>query len=222
LETPKCVPKKSFKIKILKDDVINDDPKIQYTNKRITKIEEYQGEPFKMRTFYMSDTNKCGRSSKTVLVIPKTTVYSDGRKVMTKVPLSAPSIKSNVKAIPLVSSAVKTLSSSVTTGLQEAYVFNDTGANNTVVSFETDVLRCLDGSYSSSQSFREVQSISDWFIILFVLATFIFTVVINSYWLILLSMFRSLKNVLMKQDQTCSDLKDVIGKLDGLTRISSQ
>jgi hypothetical protein len=82
------------------------------------------------------------------------------------------------------------------------------------------VFRCPDGSYSSSQSFREIQSISGWFIILFVLAAIVFTVVINSYWPIVLSMFRSLKNVLIKQDQTCADMKDVVRKLDGLTRTS--
>jgi hypothetical protein len=82
------------------------------------------------------------------------------------------------------------------------------------------VFRCPDGTYSSSKSFREVQSILDWFILLFILAAFVFTIVINSYWPILLSMFRSIKNVLKKQDQTCADMKDVVKKLDGLTRIS--
>jgi hypothetical protein len=99
-------------------------------------------------------------------------------------------------------------------------VFSDTDTNKTVVSFASEVFRCPDGSYSSSQSFREVQSISDWFILLFILAAIVFTIVINSYWPILLSMFRSLKNVLIKLDQTCADMKDVVKKLDGLTRIS--
>jgi hypothetical protein len=55
---------------------------------------------------------------------------------------------------------------------------------------------------------------------LFILAAIVFTITINSYWPILLSMFCSPKNVLIKQDQTCADMKDVVKKLDGLTRIS--
>jgi hypothetical protein len=62
-------------------------------------------------------------------------VYSDGRKVTTKVPLSVPSMSSVIKAVPLVSSAIKTLSIGVTEGLQEAHVLSDTDTNKTVVSF---------------------------------------------------------------------------------------
>jgi hypothetical protein len=52
-------------------------------------------------------------------------VYSDGRKVTIKIPLRAPSIKSIINAVPLVSSAIKTLSSGITEGLQQAQVFNE-------------------------------------------------------------------------------------------------
>jgi hypothetical protein len=92
-----------------------------------------------------------------------------------------PSMSSVIKAIPLVSSAIKTLSTGITEGLQEAHVFSDMDTNRMVVSFASDIFRCPDGSYSSSQSFREIQSISDWFILLFILAAIVFTIVINSY-----------------------------------------
>jgi hypothetical protein len=162
LETPKRSPKRTFKVKILNDDVNDDDPEVQYIGKNSVKIAEYEGKPFKMRKYHKSPSNKCGRSSKTVKVIHKTTVYSDGRKVTTKVPLSVPSMSSVIKAVPLVSSAIKTLSTGITEGLQEAHVFSDTDINRMVVSFASEVFRCPDGSYFSSQSFREVQSISDW------------------------------------------------------------
>jgi hypothetical protein len=119
-----------------------------------------------------------------------------------------------------VSSAIKTLTTGITEGLQEAHVFSDTDTNKMVVSFASDVFRCPDGSYSSSQSFREVQSISDWFIVLFILAAIVFTITINSYWTILLSIFRSVKNVLSKQDQARSDLQGIINRLDGVSRFS--
>jgi hypothetical protein len=105
IETPKCSPKRTFKVKILKDDNNNDDPEVQFTGRSpkegAIKIAEYQGSPVKMRKFHKSPSNRCGRSSKTVIVIPKTTVYSDGRKVTTKVPLSVTSIISLIKAVPL-------------------------------------------------------------------------------------------------------------------------
>jgi hypothetical protein len=45
LETPKCSPKRTFKVKILKDDVDEDDPEVQYTGKgpikNAIKIAEY-------------------------------------------------------------------------------------------------------------------------------------------------------------------------------------
>jgi hypothetical protein len=44
LETSKCVPKKSFKIKILKDDVNNDDPEVQFIGKGSTKVAEYESQ----------------------------------------------------------------------------------------------------------------------------------------------------------------------------------
>jgi hypothetical protein len=108
-------------------------------------------------------------------------VYLDGRKVTIKVPLFVPSIKSAITAVPLLSSAIKTLSTGITEGLQERQVLNDTITNKTVVSFGSDVFRCPDGSYSSAQSFKEIQSISDWFILLFALAAIVFTIMINSY-----------------------------------------
>jgi hypothetical protein len=33
LETPKCSPKRTFNVKILKDDINEDDPEVQYTGK---------------------------------------------------------------------------------------------------------------------------------------------------------------------------------------------
>jgi hypothetical protein len=42
LETPKCVPKKSFKIKILKDDLVDDDQEVQFIGRGVTKVEEYE------------------------------------------------------------------------------------------------------------------------------------------------------------------------------------
>jgi hypothetical protein len=220
LETPKCSPKRTFKVKILKDDVNDDDPEVQYTGKNAIKIAEYEGKPFKMRKYHKSPSNKCGRSSKTVIFIPKTTMYSDGRKITTKVPLSVPSMSSVIKVVPLVSSAIKILSTGITEGLQEAHMFSVTDTNRTVVSFASEVFRCPDGSYSSSQSFGEVQSISEWFILLFILAVIVFTITINSYWPILLSIFRSIKNVLSKQKQANSNLQGVINRLDHVSRFS--
>jgi hypothetical protein len=190
LETPKCSPKRTFKVKILKDDVNDDDPEVHYIGKNAFKIAEFEDKPFKIRKYHKSPSNKCGMSSKTVIVIPKTSVYSDGRKVTTKVPLSVPSMNSVIKAVPLVSSTIKTLTTGITEGLQEAHVFSVTDTNRSVVSFASEVFRCPDGSYSSSQSFREVQSISDWFILLFIFEAIVFTITINSYWRILLSIFR--------------------------------
>jgi hypothetical protein len=79
LETPKCSPKRTFKVKILKNDINDDDPEVQYICKNAIKIAEYEGKPFKMRKYHKSPSNRCGRSSKIVIVIPKTTVYSDGQ-----------------------------------------------------------------------------------------------------------------------------------------------
>jgi hypothetical protein len=117
LETPKCVPKKSFKIKILKDDLVDDDPEVQFTGRGVTKLKEYEGEPFKVRKFYKSNVNKSKRASETITVVPRTTVYSNGRKVTIKVPLRVPSVKSAITEVPFLSSTIKTLS----TGSQKAF-----------------------------------------------------------------------------------------------------
>jgi hypothetical protein len=154
--------KKFFKIKILKDDLVDDDPEVQFTGRGVTKVKEYEGEPFKMRKFYKSNVNKCKRASETITVVPRTTVYSDGRKVTIKVPLRVPSIKSAITAVPLLSFATKTLSTGITESLQEAQVFNDTVTNKTVVSFASEEFRCPEDSYSSTQSFKEIQSILDF------------------------------------------------------------
>jgi hypothetical protein len=58
LETPKCSPKRTFKVKILRDDIKDDDPEVQYTGKgpikNAIKIAEYEGKPVKMRKFHKS------------------------------------------------------------------------------------------------------------------------------------------------------------------------
>jgi hypothetical protein len=165
-----------------------------------------------MRKFYKSNINKCKRASETITVVPRTTVYSDGRKVTIKVPLCVPSIKSAITVVLLLSSAIKTLSTGITEVLQEAQVFNDTVTNKTVVSFASMVLILLLNHLRKFNQFR----IGSFF---FLCLQHVFTVVINSYRPILLSMFRSLKNVLIKQNQTCEDMKNVVNMLDGLTHI---
>jgi hypothetical protein len=56
LETPKCSPKRTFKVKILKDDNNVDDSEVQYIGKNpikdAIKIAEYEGKSFKMRKYH--------------------------------------------------------------------------------------------------------------------------------------------------------------------------
>jgi hypothetical protein len=73
LESPKCSPKRTFKVKILKDDNNDDDLEVQYTGKgpikNAIKIAEYEGKPVKMRKFHKSPSNRCGRPSRGTRVL---------------------------------------------------------------------------------------------------------------------------------------------------------
>jgi hypothetical protein len=70
--------------------------------------------------------------------------------------------------------------------------FIDNEANKTVVTYVPDVFKCPN-SYMSSQIYKEVTKILGWSIPIAILCALVFTIIINSYWTMLISMFRSLK-----------------------------
>jgi hypothetical protein len=67
--------------------------------------------------------------------------------------------------------------------------------NKTVVTYVLDIFKCPDG-YMSSQIYKEVTKIPGWSIPIAILCFLIFTIIINSYWPILISTFRSLNRIL--------------------------
>jgi hypothetical protein len=67
--------------------------------------------------------------------------------------------------------------------------------NKTVVTYVPDVFKCPDG-YMSSQIYKEVVKVPSWAVPLAILSALIFTIIINSYWPMLISMFHSLKRIL--------------------------
>jgi hypothetical protein len=77
--------------------------------------------------------------------------------------------------------------------LIEGDQFND--INKTVVTYVRDLFKCRDG-YMSSQIYKEVTKIPGWSIPIAILRALVFTIIINSYWPMLISMFRSLKRIL--------------------------
>jgi hypothetical protein len=70
-----------------------------------------------------------------------------------------------------------------------------TDINKTVVTYVLDVFKCPDG-YMSSQIYKEVTKIPGWSIPIAILCALIFTIIINSYWPMLISMFRILRETL--------------------------
>jgi hypothetical protein len=77
--------------------------------------------------------------------------------------------------------------------LIEGDQFSD--VNNTVVTYVPDVFKCPDG-YMSSQIYKEVTKIPGWSIPIAILCALDFTIIINSYWPMLISMFQSLNRIL--------------------------
>jgi hypothetical protein len=67
--------------------------------------------------------------------------------------------------------------------------------NKTVVTYVLDVFKCPDG-YISSQIYKEVVKIPGWSIPIAILSALVFTIIINSFWPMLISMFHSLKRIL--------------------------
>jgi hypothetical protein len=67
--------------------------------------------------------------------------------------------------------------------------------NKTVVTYVPDVFKCPDG-YMSSQIYKEVIKVPGWAVPLAILCALVFTIIINSYWTMLISMFHSLKRIL--------------------------
>jgi hypothetical protein len=81
------------------------------------------------------------------------------------------------------------------TELIEGDYFADNEANKTIVTYVLDVIKCLDG-YMSSQIYKEVIKIPGWSILIAILCSIVFTIIINSYWTMLISMFRYLRKIL--------------------------
>jgi hypothetical protein len=77
--------------------------------------------------------------------------------------------------------------------LIEGVQFSD--INKTVVTYVLDVFKFPDG-YMSSQIYKEVTKIPGWSIPIDILCASVFTIIINSYWPMLISMFRSLNRIL--------------------------
>jgi hypothetical protein len=77
--------------------------------------------------------------------------------------------------------------------LVEGDKFSD--VNNTVITYVLDVFKCPDG-YMSSKIYKEVTKIPCWSIPIAILSALVFTIIINSYWPMLISMFRSLNRIL--------------------------
>jgi hypothetical protein len=76
--------------------------------------------------------------------------------------------------------------------LIEGDYFTDDDVNKTIVTYVPDVFKCPDG-YISSQIYKEVIKIPGWSIPITILCAILFTIIINSYWPMLISMFRNLK-----------------------------
>jgi hypothetical protein len=85
--------------------------------------------------------------------------------------------------------------SNIYSELIEGDYFADNEANKTIVTYILGVFKCPDG-YMSSQIYREVIKMPGWSILIAILCAIVFTIIINSYWPKLISMFRYLRKIL--------------------------
>jgi hypothetical protein len=128
--------------------------------------------------------------------------YKSRKVSSSKTPLESGLSKSKVIAKHLAKSIAKVPNSLTVNfvSISKAYSeliegdqFSD--VNNTVVTCVPDVFKCPDG-YMSSQIYKEVIKIPGWPIPIAILCALVFTLVINSYWPMLISIFRSLNRIL--------------------------
>jgi hypothetical protein len=83
--------------------------------------------------------------------------------------------------------------------LIEGDYFTDDEVNKIIVIYVLDVFKCPDG-YMSSQIYKEVIKLPGWSFPIAILCAIVFTIIINSYWPMLISMIRYLKKILQTVD----------------------
>jgi hypothetical protein len=103
----------------------------------------------------------------------------------------AKSIPKPPNSLPLGLIAISEIYSELIEGNQ--FIGNE--VNKTVVTYVLNVFKCPD-CYMSTQIYKEVIKIPGWSIPIAILSALVFTIIINSYWPMLISMFRSLKRIL--------------------------
>jgi flagellar basal body-associated protein FliL len=95
------------------------------------------------------------------------------------------------------------LSSVITSkALVEAEKFLD--GDQSVFSFEGTVLKC-DGFFSHNQIYKDITKNLTWIIIVGIILAVVLTIVLNSYWPILLTIYNQLRKLLIQQEKEGSD-----------------
>jgi hypothetical protein len=88
-------------------------------------------------------------------------------------------------------------------GLEEATRLSD--ESKQYFSFSGEVFKC-NGYFSKDKIFEEIQPKFWWIIVVGLILAVVFTIVLSSYWPILISIYRSLKDLLSKKEETAKKI----------------
>jgi hypothetical protein len=80
-------------------------------------------------------------------------------------------------------------------------------------SFSGEVFIC-NGYYSKDKIFEEIQPNLWWIILVGLILAVVFTIVLNSYWLILISVYRSLKDLLSRKEDAAKKMILMVAKAE--------
>jgi hypothetical protein len=171
----------SFKRSVLCDDDEDSNEERRSNLKRKRECIDFgpcANPPFKSRKTYSSKAST--KPTKNILATSKI-LDKNLAKSVPKPPYSLP------LGVEVVSNGLSELI--------EGDYFTDNEVNKTIVTYIPDVFKCPDG-YMSSQTYKEVIKMPGWSIPLAILCAIVFTIIINSYCPMLISMFCYLKKIL--------------------------
>jgi hypothetical protein len=82
-------------------------------------------------------------------------------------------------------------------------------------SFSGEVFKC-NAYFSRDKIFEEVKPNLWWIILVGLILAVIFTIVLNSYWPILISIYRSLKDLLSKKEETSKKMILMVAQVESV------
>jgi hypothetical protein len=136
---------------------------------------------------------------------------NNNNKSTNPIPLSNPkpkSLKSQLLTLTTTLGLVKKAK-----GLEEDIQLSD--YSKQYFSFSGEVFKCS-GYFSRDKIFEEVKPNLWWIILVGLFLAVIFTIVLNSYWPILLSIYKSLKDLLSKKEETTKKMTLTIAEAESV------